>query len=218
MSTDKGATSRTFYQGSSPNEKSSTEDSVRILERSECHEEYFERLSTLDDALHDSIRSPQSIIFTSTSAVNIWVNKGHEDFFPAEFRFMMSRNLNGSFGCEYYRDKDEKIVACEDVWSLFKMKHVWRSPDSLKIYEGWVQLALFVRQDWITSKQLITCLDWPEYLTQQLPAFLPKIHKGDPYAWQAMFVSEMRKIYDQAIWDLRGVVWDIEAVCDQRYI
>ena len=106
----------------------------------------------------------------------------------------------------------------EDSWSLFKLKRIWKNPNSLKIYDEWIQLAVFVRQDWITSKQLIMCLDWSENLIQQVHAFLPKIHNGDPYAWQALFVSELKKMYDQAIWDLRGVVWDIEAVCDQRFI
>ncbi|KAJ5864861.1 uncharacterized protein N7529_006777, partial [Penicillium soppii] len=196
------------------------------------YDEHYERLSTLDEELHDDIRFPEAIMyqyilcfkkstnlitksrFTSTDAINTWVSKGHEDFFPAELRLIMLRNLNGSFGCEYYRDRDGKVVAC-DSWSVFKLKRIWKNPNSFKVYDEWLQLSIFVRQDWITSKQLVLFLDCPRYLIDQLHILLPKIHKSDPYAWHALFVSEMRKIYDQAIWDLRGVVWEVEAVCDQ---
>ncbi|KAK9850379.1 Magnesium transport protein CorA [Penicillium brevicompactum] len=112
------------------------------------YDEYYERLSTLGDELNGDIRFPNSIMFTSTGAINDWVAKGHEDFFPAEVRLIMQRNLNGSFGCEYHRDESGKVVAC--------------------------------------------------------------VHRSDPYAWHSLFVGEMRKIYDQAIWDLRGVVWEVE--------
>lgn len=46
----------------------------------------------------------------------------------------------------------------------------------------------------------------------QLRVSLRSIHTSDPYGWHAIFVSEMRKLYDQAIWDLRGMVWEVEAV------
>jgi hypothetical protein len=77
-----------------------------------------------------------------------------------------------------------------------------------------MQLAVVVRQNWVTSKQLVLFLDCPEFLIPQLHISLPLIHRIDPYAWHALLVGEMRKLYDQAIWDLRGVVWEVEAISD----
>ncbi|CAI7605846.1 unnamed protein product [Penicillium glandicola] len=148
--------------------------------------------------------------FTSTDAINAWVSNDQDKFFPAEFGLIVSRNLNGSFGCEYYRDEKGKVKAC-DSWSVFKLKRIWKTPHSFKIYDEWMQLVVFVRQDWTTSKQLVMFLDCPDYLVPQLRASLRTIHRSDPFSWHAFFVDEMRKLYDQAIWDLRGVVWDVEA-------
>ncbi|CAI7613754.1 unnamed protein product [Penicillium bialowiezense] len=210
MSPCKGVTSEIFCQSIGSNENRLPKDSVRVLEHSERYDEYYERQSTLGNELSGDIRFPNSIMFTSTDAINDWVTQGHEEFFPAEVKLIMQRNLNGSFGCEYYRDENGKVVAC-DSWGFFKLKRIWKNPNSLKVYDEWLQLAIFVRKNWVTSKQFVLFLDCPNYVIQQLQISLPKVHRSDPYAWHSLFVGEMRKIYDQAIWDLRGVVWEVEA-------
>lgn len=64
----------------------------------------------------------------------------------------------------------------------FQIKTHLEDPNSLRIYDEWLQLSIFLRQDWITSKQLVMFLDCPRYLVEQLHVLLPNIHKGDPYA------------------------------------
>ncbi|KAJ5835541.1 hypothetical protein N7447_001567 [Penicillium robsamsonii] len=34
--------------------------------------------------------------------------------------------------------------------------------------------------------------------------------QNDPYIWHAVLIDEVKNIYDQTIWGLRGAVWDIE--------
>ncbi|KAG0160511.1 hypothetical protein PDIDSM_8041 [Penicillium digitatum] len=171
--------------------------------------EYHERLSTLELEIRAEEKSPQKIMyiqlplghkcraekflhirrFVSTEVLSAWVCKGVNNFFPPEFGFILSRNLNGTFGCEYHRGEDGEILAY-DSWSFFKLKRIWKNLETSGICDEWMQFAIFVRKDWIS---------------------LRSIHTSDPYGWHAIFVGEMRKLYDQAIWDLRGMVWEVEA-------
>jgi hypothetical protein len=92
------------------------------------------------------------------------------------------------------------------------MKRIWKMPNGITVYDHWTQLSIFVRHHWETSSQLVMFLNCPEQLKSELRTLLSSIHRSDPYAWHAAFADEIRKVYNQAIWDLRGVVWEVEAV------
>ncbi|KAE8326415.1 hypothetical protein BDV39DRAFT_206058 [Aspergillus sergii] len=54
-------------------------------------------------------------------------------------------------------------------------------------------------------------LNYPDQIKSQLRASMPSIRTSDPYSWHASFARETMNVYDQAIWDLRGVVWEVDA-------
>ncbi|QQK45395.1 Magnesium transport protein CorA [Penicillium digitatum] len=184
MSPCKAVSPEIGYVGSTSTKRLSQNGGVLILEPSSHGGEYHERLSTLELEIRAEEKSPQKIIFVSTEVLSAWVCKGVNNFFPPEFGFILSRNLNGTFGCEYHRGEDGEILAY-DSWSFFKLKRIWKNLETSGICDEWMQFAIFIS--------------------------LRSIHTSDPYGWHAIFVGEMRKLYDQAIWDLRGMVWEVEA-------
>lgn len=77
---------------------------------------------------------------------------------------------------------------------------------------------MFVRQDYSRSNQLIIFLDCPEYLRDQFSTMSASIGQNQPFEWFAFFVKEVGKLFDQAIWEIRGIVWDIEAVISYNHV
>lgn len=80
------------------------------------------------------------------------------------------------------------------------------------VYDHWTQLAVFVRHNFSTSTQLVMFINCPDQVKSQLRASMSSVKTSDPYSWHAAFARENMNVYDQAIWDLRGVVWEVEAV------
>ncbi|KAE8378068.1 hypothetical protein BDV26DRAFT_262210 [Aspergillus bertholletiae] len=153
---------------------------------------------------------PHRILFTTTKALDAWGTQQHHSDFPSTFWPVVSKNLNGAFGCDYHRDANGEMLK-HDSWSCFKVKRIWKMPSSFMVYDHWTQLAVFVRHDFATATQFIMFLNCPDQIKSQLRASLPSIRRSDPYAWHAVFAYALRDVYDQAIWDLRGVVWEVEA-------
>ncbi|OGM44099.1 hypothetical protein ABOM_007270 [Aspergillus bombycis] len=84
-------------------------------------------------------------------------------------------------------------------------------PTSFTVYDHWTQLAVFVRHHFETSTPLVLFLNCPDQIKSQLRSSMSSILTSDPYSWHAAFATQIRDAYDQAIWDLRGVVWEVEA-------
>ncbi|KAE8315855.1 hypothetical protein BDV41DRAFT_153734 [Aspergillus transmontanensis] len=84
-------------------------------------------------------------------------------------------------------------------------------PNSFMVYDHWIQLAVFVRHAFSTWTQLVIIINCPDQIRSQLRASMLSIHTSDPYYWHAAFARETMNVYDHAIWDLRGVVWDVKA-------
>ncbi|KAF7589806.1 hypothetical protein BBP40_003615 [Aspergillus hancockii] len=184
--------------------------SLEIFEREISTGRYHGRRSTLDRELHIGDNIPHGVIFTSSKAIETWVSRQHRSIFPTAFWPVVTKNLNGSFGCKYERDEDGTIIV-HDSWTCFKVKRIWKTPNGYAVYDHWTQLSVFVRHHWQTSNQLVVFLNCPDQFKSELRAVLPSVHRSDPYAWHAAFADEIRNVYDQAIWDLRGVVWEVEA-------
>ncbi|KAJ5148147.1 hypothetical protein N7526_001499 [Penicillium atrosanguineum] len=70
---------------------------------------------------------------------------------------------------------------------------------------------MFVRQDYSRSSQLVIFLDCPEHLRDQFTGMSASVGHIHPFGWYTFFVKEVGKLFDQAIWEIRGIVWDIEA-------
>jgi hypothetical protein len=76
---------------------------------------------------------------------------------------------------------------------------------------------MFVRQDYSSSSQLIIFIDCPEHLRDQFSACSSSISQSHPFGWYSLFVKEVGKMFDQAVWALRAIVWDIEAVIQLKH-
>lgn len=77
---------------------------------------------------------------------------------------------------------------------------------------------MFVRQDYSRSSQLIIFIDCPEHFCDQFSARSSSISQNHPFGWYSLFVKEAGKMFDQAVWDLRGIVSDIEAVIQSNLL
>ncbi|PIG79176.1 hypothetical protein AARAC_008529, partial [Aspergillus arachidicola] len=144
------------------NERDLDRGVVELLERDNSSGKSHSRISTLDRELDTGDNILHGILFTTTKALEAWATRQHRNYFPSAFWPVVSKNLNGTFGCEYHRDGNGNVLMHDQVRS-------------------------------------------------QLRASMPSIQRSDPYSWHATFARETMNVYDQAIWDLRGVVWEVEA-------
>ncbi|KAE8416244.1 hypothetical protein BDV36DRAFT_297217 [Aspergillus pseudocaelatus] len=192
------------------NERDSDRGVVELLERDKSTGKSHSRMSTLDHELDTRNNIPHGILFTTTKALETWATRQHRNYFPSTFWPVVSKNLNGTFGCEYHRDEKGKVLT-HDSWSCFKVKRIWKMPNSFMVYDHWTQLAVFVRHNFSTSTQLVMFINCPDQIKSPLRACMSSIQSSDPYSWHAAFARETMNVYDQAIWDLRGVVWEVEA-------
>ncbi|KAB8207058.1 hypothetical protein BDV34DRAFT_223932 [Aspergillus parasiticus] len=206
---------------------------VELLEIDNSTGNYHSRVSTLDRELDTGDDIAQGILFTTTKALDTWATGQHRNHFPSTFWSVVSKNLNGTFGCEYHRDGNGNVLT-HDSWSCFKVKRIWKMSNSFMVYNHWTQLAVFVQHNFSTSTQLVMCLNCPDQIKSQLRAFMSSIQTSDSYSWHAAFARETINVYDQAIWDLRGgeqsvldeqhprpsdrVPWHVKPVHQQLYL
>ncbi|KAL1968398.1 hypothetical protein VTN77DRAFT_1927 [Rasamsonia byssochlamydoides] len=183
-------------------------DTVEVLK--ECENgTYYPHRSTLDKELLTPDFQATSVIFASSKAIESWTLRQQSNPFPADFWPVVSRDLNGHFGCQYHEDGAGRVVG-HDSWSCFKIKQVDSKDSQIQITYDWMQIAVFIRMRLEGRRPLVLFVDYPTELRAALQARLPEIDTTNPFAWHATFINDIKRLYDQSIWSLRDLVRGIE--------
>ncbi|KAK6828819.1 hypothetical protein RU639_003679 [Aspergillus parasiticus] len=132
MSQDEDLSFKPLDDGTFTNERYLDGGLVELLERHNSSGKYHSRISTLDRGLDTGDNIPQGILFTTTKALEAWATRQHRNYFPSSFWPVVSKNLNGTFGCEYHRNKNGNVLM-HDSWSCFKIKRIWKMPNSFMV-------------------------------------------------------------------------------------
>ncbi|KLJ08320.1 hypothetical protein EMPG_16251 [Blastomyces silverae] len=128
---------------------------------------------------------------------------------PRRFWDTSTGDLNGCSNAIYSYDDDENLVNL-DTWSCFKLKYAKSAGE----YE-WYQMTMFVRWDPIEQTTFIFCSDFLQPLRDGLKSRISSVDPSDPFTWHALFVDELRLVYDECVWGCRDLVREAEKARDE---
>ncbi|KAF3392226.1 hypothetical protein DPV78_010604 [Talaromyces pinophilus] len=151
-----------------------------------------------------------------------------DSFFPPSFWRIVEEDLNGAFGLERYDEGSELTYEsgsniATDIWSTFKMKHVYQGKGLPSIRYHWSQVSVFTRQS--KDKQFVLFVDCPKAVVSQIVQNCLSessrsvglaAHVGsacrDPFIWHALLIGGLESEYESDYWRLRDIVrrWERE--------
>ncbi|EEH46609.2 uncharacterized protein PADG_02707 [Paracoccidioides brasiliensis Pb18] len=130
---------------------------------------------------------------------------------PQEFWKTATDDLNGCSNAKYTLDSNGSITSL-DTWSCFKMKEA-NAEDEYK----WHQMTMFIRWNSAEQNTFIYCLDFSKNVLDGLSSRVSSVDPNDPYAWHAIFINELRVVYDKCVWKIRNLVRDAEKTRNETH-